>query len=499
MAVAPGGVETWFNISDNPNFSGETSDTLYSGITTASEKKVRCIVTDANGDKVISKEATLVFTEEEVPLTVSVSEKDLTVEAGSSATLIVKGEGGKAPYTYQWEIATTDGKWTEISDNPFFSGATNSSMKVALTEETTEKFRCVITDAKGKEAISEEITLNVKEIPAQPLSITAQPANITDAALGDYVSFTFSVSGGKAPIKYQWQQKISSASDFKNLTAESTGTMANEGFDTSTLTVKVTNVGSGRYQYRCIVTDANGESLTSDAVSYKIATAVEEKPFAIKTQPVNITAEVGQTAKLFVVAEGGKAPYTYQWQSKDGKNYLGLANNETVSGANTATLSYTAENVGTEYFRCIITDANGTKLTSDTVTMEITPASVTIADVKLEVEGLNVASPGVIIWGKLKSGTIKKGDSLYLNDSGGFYAATIKVVNLEKDRTVTDSVSAPAVGNAMIGILTDLDTATWKNINVTNYVISSVRGIVTTGLGSTGTSDDYYNNVTIIK
>ena len=83
--------------------------------------------------------------------------------------------------------------------------------------------------------------------------------------------------------------------------------------------------------------------------------------------------------------------------------------------------------------------------------------------------------------------------------SGGFYAATIKVVNLEKDRTVTDSVSAPAVGDAMIGILTDLDAATWKNINVTNYVISSVRGIVTTGLGSTGTSDDYYNNVTIIK
>ena len=61
------------------------------------------------------------------------------------------------------------------------------------------------------------------------------------------------------------------------------------------------------------------------------------------------------------------------------------------------------------------------------------------------------------------------------------------------------SVSAPAAGDAMIGILTDLDTATWKNINVTNYVISSVRGIVTTGLGSTGTSDDYYNNVTIIK
>ena len=131
--------------------------------------------------------------------------------------------------------------------------------------------------------------------------------------------------------------------------------------------------------------------------------------------------------------------------------------------------------------------------------MEITPASVTIADVKLEVEGLNVALPGVIIWGKLKSGAIKKGDTLYLNDSGGFYAATIKVVNLEKDRTVTDSISAPAVGDAMIGILTDLDTTTWKNINVTNYVISSVRGIVTTGLGSTGTSDEYYSNVTIIK
>ena len=101
----------------------------------------------------------------------------------------------------------------------------------------------------------------------------------------------------------------------------------------------------------------------------------EVKPLAIKTQPVDVSVKVGETATLTVEASGGKAPYTYQWQSTAGKNFITLIDSSTVSGSRTATLSCTKTAEYSGEFKCVITDADGNKVTSETVTIEFTPKS----------------------------------------------------------------------------------------------------------------------------
>ena len=69
------------------------------------------------------------------------------------------------------------------------------------------------------------------------------------------------------------------------------------------------------YQYRCVVKDANGKSVTSNAASITV--------FAITKQPVSFTGAAGQTAVFSVTATG--AGLTYQWQVNKGAGWTDLS------------------------------------------------------------------------------------------------------------------------------------------------------------------------------
>jgi hypothetical protein len=113
------------------------------------------------------------------------------------------------------------------------------------------------------------------------------------------------------------------------------------------------------YQYRCIVTDANGNKLTSGAATLTI------KP-AITAQPANVTASTGTAAKFTVAAIG--VNLSYQWQYNSGSGWK----NSGATGATTATLSISAKSTynGWQY-RCIVTDASGNKATSDAASLTV--------------------------------------------------------------------------------------------------------------------------------
>ena len=101
-------------------------------------------------------------------------------------------------------------------------------------------------------------------------------------------------------------------------------------------------------QYRCRITDANGKTITSSAVTLTITPK-------ITAQPKSTSAAAGTTARFSVTATG--AGLTYQWQYKYPD---GSWTNSGYSSAKTATLSVPvlAKYNGIKY-RCIITDANG--------------------------------------------------------------------------------------------------------------------------------------------
>ena len=93
----------------------------------------------------------------------------------------------------------------------------------------------------------------------------------------------------------------------------------------------------------------------------------------ITANPENVAGKHGEKVQFKVVAEGGKAPYSYQWEFTypseilDG-GYLNVYKDyEWAEGENTDTLTVLVDDNKMNSdckFRCTVKDATGRKLTS---------------------------------------------------------------------------------------------------------------------------------------
>ncbi|MGM9942815.1 MAG: hypothetical protein ACI31Q_01855, partial [Erysipelotrichaceae bacterium] len=102
-----------------------------------------------------------------------------------------------------------------------------------------------VTDANGNSVTSD----GAKLIVGESCKITSQPTDQT-VAVGERAVFTVVASG--TDLTYQWQISVDGGTTWKSF-ANTT--------DTFSITAKAAYNG---YMYRCIVTDANGNSVTSD-------------------------------------------------------------------------------------------------------------------------------------------------------------------------------------------------------------------------------------------
>lgn len=186
--------------------------------------------------------------------------------------------------------------------------------------------------------------LNVHIGGSPTVSITLQPESST-VEVGDTAIFKVTATG-KGTLKYQWQYKAPGDSTWFS--------SSRTGAKTNTLSV-ATNVNHNGYQYRCMITDSNGERC-SDEVVLTIKPKITEHPADVSVAP-------GSTA-VFTVKANGKATLKYQWQAKaPGSSEW---KNSTQSGSKTAKLSVStnANHNGYQY-RCVVTDGNGKKVYSD--------------------------------------------------------------------------------------------------------------------------------------
>ena len=280
---------------------------------------------------------TEVFTESTAP-TITTQPHDITAKIGDTALFKVVATGNDL--TYQWQYYTGS-KWT----NSGLTGNKTAALKVAVTAARNgQQYRCVITDANGASVTSTAVKLYAK------INITAQPKDIA-AKVGDTAKFTVTATG--AGLTYQWQYYTGSKWTNSGMT----------GNKTATLSVPVTVARNGQ-QYRCVITDANGKTATSNAAT------LTAKP-AITTQPADKSAKVGETVKFTVAAAG--VNITYRWQYRTSST--GTWKNSTLTGHATATLTVAATAARNGYqYRCVVEDANGNKAISNAATLTIKPA-----------------------------------------------------------------------------------------------------------------------------
>ena len=86
--------------------------------------------------------------------------RDTSVQEGENVAFEVEVTGGREPYSYQWQVFNPKtGKWVKLKG---FTEAT-LSRKAVEKKWSGAKFRCVVTDARGQQIISDEATLTVRD------------------------------------------------------------------------------------------------------------------------------------------------------------------------------------------------------------------------------------------------------------------------------------------------------------------------------------------------
>ena len=324
---------------ENSTSTGYDTDTItvqgVTGKTNRNGYQYRCVITDANGNQVISDPATLTVAEE---LKITTQPKDYTGMVNSIAkfTVIASGDG----LTYQWQYSDDNGAtWLASS----LKSATYSAKLTA--EKNNRMVRCVVTDQYG---IS--VTSDAAKMTLSGPTITTQPKDYT-GAVNSTARFTVAASGDG--LKYQWQY---SDDNGKTWLASSIKSAA--------YSAKFTAEKNGR-MVRCIVSDQYGSSVTSNAAKMALNGPI------ITTQPKDYVGAVNSTAKFTVAASGSGLTYQWQYSDDNGKTWL-------ASSLKSATYSakFTAEK-NNRMVRCIVTDASGSSVTSNAAKMTLSGPVIT--------------------------------------------------------------------------------------------------------------------------
>ena len=348
-----------------------------------------------------------VFVEQqEVPMlvttiTIITQPSDYSGLVGTTArfTVVAEGEGLK----YQWQLKKGS-SWANQSSG----GATTSTFSVKAEESRNGKvYRCVITDSHGQEVTTNSVTLIVRQ---PSITITTQPVDFS-GLVGTTARFTVVAEG--EGLTYQWQLKKGS----------SWANQSSGGANTPTFSVKVEESRNGKV-YRCLITDANGEELATNAVTLTI----RQPSIVITSQPTDFTGTVGSIARFSVSAEGDGL--TYQWQLKKGSSWA----NQSSGGATTSTFCVRADlSRNGKVYRCLITDSDGDQITTEAVTLNVKEPSdaITIISQPMSYEGpvgnkavFNVVAEGE---GLTYQWQLKKGNSWANQSSGGANTDTFTV------------------------------------------------------------------------
>lgn len=207
--------------------------------------------------------------------------------------------------------------------------------------------------------------------PKMPLTIIHHPKDTT-VSVGSDAVFSVTVDDGKPPYTYTWHFIYSGSDRIAHESVSFSGTA------TGTLTSKNCQLNENGSLYYCVISDATGNTKTTSRATLTVTTV----PPTITLQPANSTVRAGEDAVFRVNATGGTPPYKYQWYNRDIGDYQDYLcrDSEWYSNVDTASLTVNRpmlnQDGGTYY--CVITDANGAKVTSAKATLTVNPQPLTI-------------------------------------------------------------------------------------------------------------------------
>ena len=266
--------------------------------------------------------------------------------------------------TYQWERSDDGG-----SNFSNIGGATSASYTTGATTyavDHDDQYRCVISAVGAAVPVT---TNHVTLVVQRTYSITAQPSNVT-ANEGGTANFTITTSTSSGTPTYQWERSDDGGSNYSAVGGATSAT-----YTTPTLVYAT----DGNDYYRCV---ASLVGAAADITS-NFAVITVLRVISIGTQPQTQAVIEGGSGTFNIIASITSDVISYQWQKSvdDGSNWSAIA------GANASTYTTPATTYPTspsEQFRCVLTNAAATTVTSNAATLTVNesefvsaPASVT--------------------------------------------------------------------------------------------------------------------------
>lgn len=203
------------------------------------------MVTDINGETVVSDAASMTLKACDIVITVQPADYEGAV--GDMATFTVEVTGDNL--SYRWQYSNDGG---ETWQNSWSDGYSTETLTVEMRAyRIGQLYRCVISNTAGEEVISDAATLVQK---TSVIEILAQPENVTCTA-GETVKFTVHAAG--EGLKYRW---------YRSADGETWAMTWLTGYNTAELSF-LANTSRAGYAYKCVITDADGNTLETNAVS----------------------------------------------------------------------------------------------------------------------------------------------------------------------------------------------------------------------------------------
>lgn len=190
-----------------------------------------------------------------------------------------------------------------------------------------------------------------------PLSASLSPPS-SSLLVGESVTFTSTVSGGRPPYNYQWYLNNNPVP----------GVIANTWIFTPTIT--------GSFTVYLNVTDSLGNSIKSNEAAVTVA-----PPLSISICPMSASTIVSQSVIFTSTVLGGYTPYGYQW-------YL---NGAPVLGATSNTWTFTPTTSGIYYVYLTVTDAKSNTIQSETARIAV--VAVPVGGYSIPIKGQNTPNP----------------------------------------------------------------------------------------------------------
>ena len=299
----------WIDNQDNEIGVGSSIDVTEIG-------DYMCIATDDQTGETASSYVATVYDTEPFTLVYFTGDAEYVPEGEGSGILMAEFKGGVQPYEIWWD---KDGEAHESQE-----GDMNENYGSVVHITTVGDYTVHAVDAMG------EVITATSHLTAPKLTIVEQPVGGT-IPKGKCLPISVTVSDGEAPYHYKlyWNGNNLVSSEQDNHASFSAWE-------------------SGEYYIH--IEDSQGRQADSDVVT------CENAVFRIKDQTESASlAKPGDTASLFVEAEGGIEPYTYLWSLKIGNTRYKVAESRTV----------TADKPG-EYL-CRVVDTDGEMIHSKTI------------------------------------------------------------------------------------------------------------------------------------